>query len=208
MKPTIRVIAAVMLLATLVCFTACGKDDTTPANNTDITAIATVPSTTAATAQTDSATDVTTTTTPGGETTAPTTAPTDTEPTPEPDVESEIVARFATVDELEDIASTMLIINDTEYASPVILEAVGTVTDVSILKLDMVMDESGTYKVVETLSAYATLSNGEKKAVLIDFPGDFSAWGLSYVDSMGVTREHTLYMSGEDGSLVMADGIM
>jgi len=102
----------------------------------------------------------------------------------------------------------MLIINDTEYASPVLLEAIGTVTDVCVLKLDLVMDDNGTYKVVETKSAFTTLTNGEKKAILIDFPGDFSAWGISYVDNMGVKREHTLYMSGEDGSLVMADGIM
>lgn len=188
-----RFTAALTAATLLLTLTACDQADQTPTD--------TAPTTTAVTTE-DSSEPTTATTT-----TVVSTEPTDVIGEPEPDVESSMVASFAAADSLGELAQTMFVINDTEYASPVILEAVGSVRDVKLIKLAVVMDENGTYQATATHTVTASMTNGEKKAVLIDFPGDMSAWGLSYVDNMGVTREHTLYMSGEDGSLVMADGI-
>ncbi len=97
-------------------------------------------------------------------------------------------------------------LNESEYAYPVYLRADGQLQKVSILELEISFDD-GMYDVVGERASLDGVADGESAVVWLDFPGDFSAWGVSYTTVSGKTADFTLSISGMDGSLVVQEGI-
>lgn len=135
--------------------------------------------------------------------TTETTAPTTDVPAPVATA-TEISVRFAEgeLSHLRRIAATT-----SDYAVDVLIEADGTVTDLCLLVLQPSTLGRAMYTVTDTVNV-GMLTADDPLVVAIDFPGDLSAWGLSFTDAHGVMQYRTLRISGEDGSLLVSDGIL
>ncbi|MBR5134049.1 MAG: hypothetical protein IKV35_00455 [Clostridia bacterium] len=127
---------------------------------------------------------------------------------PQPEAASTMIASFADEDIIEKLELSPAYAVGSEFDMPVLLEAVGTVTDVEILTLILTPDGDGYYTVTEVAASLGTLDSAEHTLVMLDFPGDFSAWGLRFTDSTGAEKSYVLYMSGEDGSLVTSEDLL
>ncbi len=95
----------------------------------------------------------------------------------------------------------------TDYAVDVLFEADGTLTDLCLLRLQLSTYDHAIYKATESIPL-GTVTVDEPVVAALNFPGDMSAWGFSFTDAHGVVQYRTLYISGEDGSLVTAEGIL
>lgn len=94
---------------------------------------------------------------------------------------------------------TSYTVSDSEYSVAVIFEANGEITNFRICGVEMTY---GYDEITETVLDIASLSDGEKIAVMMDFPGDMSSWYYSYTNNVGRKFECQIYMSGLDGSIV------
>ncbi|MBR4880515.1 MAG: hypothetical protein IKU19_01190 [Clostridia bacterium] len=94
------------------------------------------------------------------------------------------------------------VVSDSEYAVTVIFEAKGEITDFRICGVEMTY---GYDEITDTVLDIEALSEGDRIAVMLDFPGDMSSWYYSYTNNVGKTFENQIYMSGMDGSIVSTE---
>lgn len=90
---------------------------------------------------------------------------------------------------------------ETEYVTAIGILANETVTDVAFTS--MVLTE--TMEIGDTLYTVDTLQADEALLVSVVFPGDMTAYGLSFTDAKGNERYFALSISGKDGSLVCTE---
>ena len=88
--------------------------------------------------------------------------------------------------------------SEAEYAVAVAFRAEGTVTDFNLLSVSL--DDSG-YHIDGSVYTLDALTPDQPLVAWLDFPGDMSAWAISYVDSTGARQYRLLTMSLKDGSL-------
>ena len=149
-----------------------------------------------------------TTITPTKPTNAPTTVakPPVTTQTSAPSKPATLIIRDASDADIAD-ADKEYHLTESTYACPVYLQADGRLKNVRILELEVSFDD-GMYDVVEERASLDNMADGDNAVVWLDFPGDFSAWGVSYTTFSGEKAEYTLSISGMDGSLVVQEGIV
>ncbi len=98
-------------------------------------------------------------------------------------------------------------VDESEYSTTILFIAEGTVTDFSFLSLSIKdVDENGkaTFD-TESLYNLDTLTEEKPLEVTLTFYGDSPAYGISYKDAQGVTKNYTVTISGEDGSVVLSE---
>ena len=95
-----------------------------------------------------------------------------------------------------------LIIDDSEYAVHMAFFAHETLRGVSFSALELT--DAG-YAVSEPLFTIAELSPGVPMVVSAAFPGDMSAYALTFTDAVGMPRSFTVTISGMDGSLELIE---
>lgn len=88
--------------------------------------------------------------------------------------------------------------SEAEYAVAVAFRAEGTVTDFNLLSVSL--DDSG-YTTGGSVYTLDALTQDQPLVAWLDFPGDMSAWAISYVDSTGAKQYRLITMSLKDGSL-------
>lgn len=174
----------------------------TAVNTTEATA-----SQTTAKATTVTSTTVKTTASTAHRTQAPTeaTKPTSTQP---PVATASLVVRGADgADEAAVAASRNYRLCDSMFSFPVYLEADGDVASVDVYELELSF-ENGMYTRGRQKGSLGGMKDGEKAIVWVEFPGDFSAWCITYTTKNGAPKDLSMYISGEDGSLVVQEGIL
>lgn len=103
----------------------------------------------------------------------------------------------------EDDNYTYVECDTSDYKVPIILKAVGEVSNVKVYRLDdLNIDDNGnlSFDWVE-LYNQPTLPEGTPLVFTAAFPGDFPSYAFSYVDSNGMEWKVGLSISGKDGSL-------
>ena len=98
-------------------------------------------------------------------------------------------------------------VDESEYSTTILFIAEGTVTDFSFLSLSIKdVDENGkaTFD-TESLYKLDTLTKEKPLEVTLTFYGDSPAYGISYKDAQGVTKNYTVTISGEDGSVILSE---
>lgn len=98
-------------------------------------------------------------------------------------------------------------VDESEYSTKILFMAEGTVTDFSFLSLSIKdVDENGkaTFD-TESLYKLDKLTEEKPLEVTLTFYGDSPAYGISYKDAQGVTKNYTVTISGEDGSVILSE---
>lgn len=119
---------------------------------------------------------------------------------------SRVVAMFAQDAEAFDEYAVFKV-DESEYSTTILFIAEGTVTDFSFLSLSIKdVDENGkaTFD-TESLYKLDTLTKEKPLEVTLTFYGDSPAYGISYKDAQGVTKNYTVTISGEDGSVILSE---
>ncbi len=119
---------------------------------------------------------------------------------------SRVVAMFAEDAEAFDEYAVFKV-DESEYSTTILFIAEGTVTDFSFLSLSIKdVDENGkaTFD-TESLYKLDTLTEEKPLEVTLTFYGDSPAYGISYKDAQGVTKNYTVTISGEDGSVILTE---
>ena len=119
---------------------------------------------------------------------------------------SRVVAMFAEDAEAFDEYAVFKV-DESEYSTTILFIAEGTVTDFSFLSLSIKdVDENGkaTFD-TESLYKLDTLTEEKPLEVTLTFYGDSPAYGISYKDAQGVTKNYTVTISGEDGSVILSE---
>lgn len=99
------------------------------------------------------------------------------------------------------------VIDDTEYAAEVLLQADYPVKDLKVLSLeiqDVSQDGKITFREREAFTL-PVLFPSRPLLLKVAFEGSIPTRGISYVDADGVTRRFTLSLSGEDGSCLLTE---
>ena len=101
----------------------------------------------------------------------------------------------------------MLVGKTPQAAITVILSAIsvraeGTVTDFKVLSLTFA--DSG-YAIDKAVYSLDALTSEQPLVAWLDFPGDMSAWAISYIDSTGAKHHRLLTISLKDGSLEVSN---
>lgn len=182
-------------------FVACG-DNTE--NSTTAGAESTVAENTTVEATTENT--VTEETTAAEEETA---AADETTETPE-EVTAETKNASVTVEQVEDIAGeygTVFNASADEYAFYAVFRTDVKITDVKVLGLTFVdADESGVMTFdKEVLHTVDEIGPDFNLAVHLTADGSIPAYGISYADTDGTIKSFSVNMSGEDGSLYLAE---
>lgn len=119
---------------------------------------------------------------------------------------SRVVAMFAEDAEAFDEYAVFKV-DESEYSTTILFIAEGTVTDFSFLSLSIKdVDENGkaTFD-TESLYKLDTLTEEKPLEVTLTFYGDSPVYGISYKDAQGVTKNYTVTISGEDGSVILSE---
>ena len=191
----------ILCLIFVFSFVACG-DNTE--NSTTAGAESTVAENTTAEAATENT--VTEETTAAEEETA---AADETTETPE-EVTAETKNASVTVEQVEDIAGeygTVFNASTDEYAFYAVFRTDVKITDVKVLGLTFVdADESGVMTFdKEVLHTVDEIGPDFNLAVHLTADGSIPAYGISYADTDGTIKSFSVNMSGEDGSLYLAE---
>ncbi len=191
----------ILCLSLVFSFVACG-DNTE--NSTTAGAESTVAENTTAEETTENT--VTEETTAAEEETA---AADETTKTPE-EVTAETKNASVTVEQVEDIAGeygTVFNASTDEYAFYAVFRTDVKITDVKVLGLTFVdADESGVITFnKEVLHTVDEIGPDFNLAVHLTAEGSIPAYGISYVDADGTVKSFSVNMSGEDGSLYLAE---
>lgn len=119
---------------------------------------------------------------------------------------SRVVAMFAEDAEAFDEYAVFKV-DESEYSTTILFIAEGTVTDFSFLSLSIKdVDKNGrTYFDTEELYSRDVLQEGKPLEVTLTFYGDSPVYGISYKDASGATKNFTVTLSGEDGSLILSE---
>ena len=85
--------------------------------------------------------------------------------------------------------------------------AEGTITDFNFLSLTVTdVDENGKMSFdKEILYTLDTMYENKPVEVTLTFYGDTPAYGISYKDASGATKNFTVTLSGEDGSVILSE---
>ena len=191
----------ILCLIFVFSFVACG-DNTE--NSTTAGAESTVAENTTVEATTENT--VTEETTAAEEETA---AADETTETPE-EVTAETKNASVTVEQVEDIAGeygTVFNASADEYAFYAVFRTDVKITDVKVLGLTFVdADESGVMTFdKEVLHTVDEIGPDFNLAVHLTADGSIPAYGISYTDTDGTIKSFSVNMSGEDGSLYLAE---
>lgn len=196
-----------MCLILVLSFVACG-DNTE--NNTTAGAESTVAENTTVEATTENT--VTEETTAAEEETAAADETPETSETPETpeEVTAETKNATVTVEQVEDIAGeygTVFNASADEYAFYAVFRTDVKITDVKVLGLTFVdADESGVMTFdKEVLHTVDEIGPDFNLAVHLTAEGSIPAYGISYADTDGTVKSFSVNMSGEDGSLYLAE---
>lgn len=86
-----------------------------------------------------------------------------------------------------------------------VFTATGNITDFTFLslRLESVSENGDAEYTVTEETAYGNLTQESKLVVPVTFLGDLPEYGISYIDSAGISQFFTLSISGKDGSLVL-----
>ncbi|MBR3768213.1 MAG: hypothetical protein IKL10_08275 [Clostridia bacterium] len=126
------------------------------------------------------------------------------------EVTAETKIATVTVEQVEDITGeygTVFNASAEEYAFYAVFRTDVKITDVKVLGLTFVdADESGVITFdKEVLHTVDEISPKFNLAVHITADGSIPAYGISYVDTDGTTKNFSINMSGEDGSLYLSE---
>ena len=129
--------------------------------------------------------------------------------TPE-EVTAETKNASVTVEQVEDIAGeygTVFNASADEYAFYAVFRTDVKITDVKVLGLTFVdADESGVMTFdKEVLHTVDEIGPDFNLAVHLTADGSIPAYGISYADTDGTIKSFSVNMSGEDGSLYLAE---
>ena len=99
------------------------------------------------------------------------------------------------------------IVDDSEYSTKILFTAEGEVTDFRLLSLFVNdVDDNGKMTFdTESLYELPTLEEDKPLEVTLTFYGDTPAYGISYKDGSGATKNFTVTLSGEDGSVILSE---
>ena len=99
------------------------------------------------------------------------------------------------------------IVDDSEYSTKILFRAEGVVTDFRLLSLFVNdVDDNGRMTFdTESLYELPTLEENKPLEVTLTFYGDLPSYGISYKDASGATKNFTLTLSGEDGSVILSE---
>ena len=99
------------------------------------------------------------------------------------------------------------IVDDSEYSTKILFTAEGEVTDFRLLSLFVNdVDDNGKMTFdTESLYELPTLEEDKPLEVTLTFYGDLPSYGISYKDASGTTKNFTLTLSGEDGSVILTE---
>lgn len=135
----------------------------------------------------------------------------DNEATSEEDTAAEIKNAVLSVEQTDDISGIgygkVFNASTDEYAFYAVFETDVRITDVKVLGLTFVeASEDGTITFNrEELYSQAELNSEEVLCVHLTADGAIPAYGISYVDTDGTIKSFSVNMSGEDGSLYLAE---
>ncbi len=98
-------------------------------------------------------------------------------------------------------------VDETADSTKLIFMSEGIVTDFSFLSLSITdVDEDGNVTFdTEPLYNLDILTEEKPLEVTLTFYGDLPAYGISYKDAQGVTKNYTVTISGEDGSVILTE---
>ena len=98
-------------------------------------------------------------------------------------------------------------VDESEYSTMILFLAEGTITDFKFLSLTVTdVDDNGRMSFdTEVLYTLDTMHEGKPVEVTLTFYGDTPAYGISYKDASGATKNFTVTLSGEDGSPVLTE---
>ena len=98
-------------------------------------------------------------------------------------------------------------VDETADSTKLIFMSEGIVTDFSFLSLSITdVDEDGNVTFdTEPLYNLDLLTEEKPLEVTLTFYGDSPAYGISYKDAQGVTKNYTVTISGEDGSVILTE---
>lgn len=115
------------------------------------------------------------------------------------DAGSPIAAAFA---ETETAVDHAYFPADTEDACYVIFTARDSLTAPRLHALEVT---NGGYIIGEQLCGWEAMEIGQTLLAPLTFYGDMTAYGLVFTDSNGSYRSFAVYISGEDGSLILQE---
>lgn len=120
--------------------------------------------------------------------------------------ESKVTANYsANVNEYTEFITYT--VDDSEYSTKILFTAEGEVTDFRLLSLFVNnVDDNGNMTFdTESLYELPTLEEDKPLEVTLTFYGDLPSYGISYKDASGTTKNFTLTLSGEDGSVILSE---
>ncbi len=94
------------------------------------------------------------------------------------------------------------LLETSEYLMKIALRAREPLTDVRFFSLRY--EEAG-YAIDQEYFGASCLEKGAYLVAGVVFPGDMTAYGVSFLDAQGAARCYALYMSGRDGSLILEE---
>ena len=119
---------------------------------------------------------------------------------------SRVVAMFSADAEAFD-EYAVFTVDESEYSTKILFMAEGTVTDFNFLSLLIKdVDENGNMT-FDSQSLYSrdVLTEDKPLEVTLTFYGDTPAYGISYKDAQGITKNYTVTISGEDGAIILSE---
>lgn len=98
-------------------------------------------------------------------------------------------------------------VDDSEYSTKILFMAEGVITDFRLLSLLVNdVDDNGNMTFdTELLYELDTLEEDKPLEVTLTFYGDLPSYGISYKDAAGITKNFTVTLSGEDGSVILSE---
>ncbi|MBO5934586.1 MAG: hypothetical protein J6Q94_03760 [Clostridia bacterium] len=120
--------------------------------------------------------------------------------------ESSVSAVFTADAETFDEYETF-VIDETEYSTKILFIAEGVITDFSFDSLLVTdVDDNGNMTFnSQSLYTLDELKESKPLEVTLTFYGDTPAYGISYNDAAGETKNFTVTLSGEDGSVILTE---
>lgn len=98
-------------------------------------------------------------------------------------------------------------IGDSKYLTKVVLKFKGDVKNLSLMTYNItdVADDGTVSADTEEVYSRKSLKSGSTLGFELEFPGDLSAYALSYTDESGEQKSFSISLSGRDGSVVLAE---
>lgn len=119
---------------------------------------------------------------------------------------SEVTAIFSADAETFNSYETF-VVDETEYSTKIMFIAEGLITDFSFDSLLVTdVDDNGNMTFdSQSLYTLDELKEDKPLEVTLTFYGDTPAYAISYKDATGETKNFTVTLSGEDGSVILTE---